>query len=130
MNSAEQALTTDSRTLRHSTQSRYLVYDIGSKQVPPKIYSKVYESMHNGRITSETELIREVSESDTGVEGGMTTVNTDVYTLEVVPQLDEECLQYTHLGISEVVRPTAVGKRDVNEVIDELKVGTVCEDRN
>ena len=33
--------------------SRYLVYDMGSNQVAPKVYSKVHESMHDGRISSE-----------------------------------------------------------------------------
>ena len=44
-------------------------------------------------------------------------------------QLDEGCLQYAHSGIPEVVRNSAVGRRDVNEVIDELKEGTVSEGR-
>ena len=82
--------------------------------------------MHDGRITSEAEFIRDVSGSETGVEGGMTTVNTDLYTPEVVLQLDEECPQYAHSGTPEVVRNSAVGRRDVNEVIDEVKEETVC----
>ena len=85
--------------------------------------------MHDGRITSEAEFIRDVSGSETGVEGGMTTVNTDLYTPEVVLQLDEECPQHAHSGTPEVVRNSAVGRRDVNEVIDELKEETVCEGR-
>ena len=44
-------------------------------------------------------------------------------------QLDEGCLQYTHSGIPEVVRNSAVGRRDVNEVIDEPKEGTLSEGR-
>ena len=31
------------------------VYDMESNQVPPKVYSKVHESMHDGRISSERE---------------------------------------------------------------------------
>ena len=74
-------------------------------------------------------MIRDVSESETSVEGGMTTVNTDLYAPKVVLQLDEECPQYAHSGIPEVVRNLGVGRRDVNEVIDELKEGTVCKGR-
>ena len=59
----------------------------------------------------------------------MTTVNTDLYTPEVVLQLDEGCFQYAHSGIPEVVRNSAVGRRDVKEVIDGLKEGTVSEGR-
>ena len=44
-------------------------------------------------------------------------------------QLDEGCLQHAHSGIPEVVRNSAVGRRDVNEVIDELNEGTVSEGR-
>ena len=70
-----------------------------------------------------------MSESETGLESGVTTVNTNLYTPEVVLQLDEECPQYAHSGIPEVVRNSAVGRRDVNELIDELKEGTVCKGR-
>ena len=80
------------------------MYDKENNQVPPEIYTKVHESMHDGRITSEAEFIRDVSESETGVEGGVATVNTGLYTPEVVLQLDEECPQYAHLGTPEVVR--------------------------
>ena len=33
--------------------NRYHVDDMGSNQVAPKVYSKVHEAMHDGRISSE-----------------------------------------------------------------------------
>ena len=44
-------------------------------------------------------------------------------------QLDEGCLQHAHSGIPELVRNSVVARKDVNEVIDELKEGTVSEGR-
>ena len=47
---------------------------------------------------------------------------------EVVLQLDEGCLHYAHSGTSEVVRNSAVGRKEVNDVNDVLE-GKVCEGR-
>ena len=53
-----------------------------------------------GNLQNEAESIRDVSDSEAGVEGGAATLKTHNYTTKIALQLDD--------GMSEVVRNSAV----------------------
>ena len=81
-----------------------------------------------GNLQNEAESIRDVSDSEAGVEGGAATFKTHNYTTENALQLDDGCLQYARSGTSEVVRKLAVERGDTNEVKNELKDGYECNE--
>ena len=81
-----------------------------------------------GILQNEAESLRNVSDSEAGVEGGAATFKTHNYTTEIALQLDDGCLQYARSGTSEVVRNSAVERGDTNEVKTELKDGYECNE--
>ena len=80
-----------------------------------------------GNIQNEAESIRDVRDSEAGVEGGAATFNTHNCTTEIAPQLNDGCLQHARSGTSEVVRNSAVERGDTHEVKNELK-GYECNE--
>ena len=68
-------------------------------------------------ISRTKESIRDVSDSEAGLEGGAATFKTRNQTTEIALQLDDGCLT------SEVVRNSAVERGDTDEVKNELKDG-------
>ena len=46
-----------------------------------------------GSLQSEAESIRDVRDSEAGIEGGAATFKTHNYTTEIALQLDDGCLQ-------------------------------------
>ena len=64
-----------------------------------------------GSLQNEAESIRDVSDSEAGVEGGAATFKTHNNTTEIALQLEDGCLQHARSGTSEVVSQSSCRKR-------------------